>query len=406
MRARSAPVYLSVLVCLFACSRQPPALPHVDLGAGGVLLVSQSRFQTDSLNKPIPQPARLELLRFSGGALRREVLEDPLSNVFHKAMIVASDRDTSLFTIGGDAAALTRWKTGRVPSEPQRIWQPTFGGKHDRIRDIERGDVDGDGVAELVMATHDQGVVAVADQGADEAWQVSVVDSAPGTFVHEVEVGDLDRDGLAEFYATPSKPNLASGASQPGSVVRFSWDGARYVRTVVDSFPDTHAKEILVADVDGNGDELYVVKEASTTAEGEVIAPVSIVRYQLVGQAWQKEEVCTIPDKQCRFLLSTDLDGDGAAELVAAGFRSGIWWITPTATVPWRRELIDRESSGFEHACTAADMDGDGLQELYVASDDQKEVRRYVRTDGRFHRTVLAPMEGDFITWGLTAGRM
>jgi len=75
----------------------------------------------------------------------------------------------------------------------------------------------------------------VADE-IDGDWQITVVDSAPSTFVHEIEIGDLDRDGHLEFYATPSKPNRASGVSQPGAVLQFRWDGSQYARTVVDSF--------------------------------------------------------------------------------------------------------------------------------------------------------------------------
>ena len=407
MRSQTLFVVCVAFATFCSCARQEQAhVPGVDLGPGGVLLVCQSQFASDAQGNPVPQPARLELIRALDGRWDRAVLQDSMSNVFHKSIIDVSDGDTALFTIGGDDAALTKWRIGHVPSQPERIWHPSFGGKHNRVRDIERGDVDGDGRPELVMATHDQGVVAVADE-IDGDWQITVVDSAPSTFVHEIEIGDLDRDGHLEFYATPSKPNRASGVSQPGAVLQFRWDGSQYARTVVDSFPDTHAKEILVADLDGNGDELYVVKEAVTSAEApEPLVPVTIVRYQHAGVDWQKDEVCTIPDRQCRFLLTSDLDGDGRPELVAATFKAGLWLIAPTPIPPWRRELIDAESSGFEHACVTADMDGDGAQELYVASDDQKELRSYRHTEGRFVRTALLPMEGDGITWGLTAGRM
>lgn len=391
---------------LAACAPQESPIPGPNLGPSGVLLLCQAQFLTDATGAPIPGPARLELVRAVDGRWDRAILEDSLSNVFHKAMIVATESDTALFTIGGNAAALTRWKTGRIPSAPQRIWQPVFGGKHNRVRDIERGDVDRDGVADLVMATHDQGVVAVA-RWVGGNWEIVEVDSSPDTFVHEIEIGDVDGDGRLEFYATPSKPNRASGESQAGAVVRYAWDGAHWFRTVVDSFPDTHAKEILVADLDGNGDALYVVKEAVTSpGAAQPLFPVTIVRYRTAGDRWTSDTVATIPDRQCRFLLAADLDGDGRRELVAAAFKTGVWWIRPAATLPWPRELIDGDSSGFEHACTSADMDGDGVEELYVAADEQKELRRYVRREGAFTREVILPLTGEVITWGITAGRM
>ncbi|MBN1425946.1 VCBS repeat-containing protein [Candidatus Fermentibacteria bacterium] len=403
--------YRIALLCLpfallAACAPQEAPASRPDLGPSGVLLLCQAQFITGDQGAPVPGPARLELVRVLDGRWDRAVLEDPLSNVFHKAMIVISEEDTALFTIGGNAAALTRWKTGRIPSEPERIWQPVFGGKHNRVRDIERGDVDGDGLADWVMATHDQGVVAVARR-VGEDWEIVEVDGSPDTFVHEIEIGDADGDGQVEFYATPSKPNRASGESQAGAVLQYAWDGQRWARAVVDSFADTHAKEILVADLDGTGDALYVVKEAVISpGVAEPLAPVSIVRYRKTDDQWRSDTVATIPDRQCRFLLATDLDGNNSLELVAAGFKTGLWWIKPGATVPWQRELIDGDSSGFEHACTSADMDGDGTEELYVAADDQKELRRYVRRGGVFQREAILPLTGDVITWGLTAGRM
>jgi hypothetical protein len=39
---------------------------------------------------------------------------------------------------------------------------------------------------------------------------------------------------------------------------------------------------------------------------------------------------------------------------------------------------VAEDSSGFEHAAVLADLDEDRRDELYVASDDQHEVRRYV----------------------------
>src|SRR5262249_57357482 len=81
----------------------------------------------------------------------------------------------------------------------------TCGDKCDRLRDIEQGDVDGDGKPDLVIATHDQGVIAVVHP--EQGWRVEEVDRSPDTFVHEIEIGDVDGDGTAEFFATPSKPN-------------------------------------------------------------------------------------------------------------------------------------------------------------------------------------------------------
>ena len=85
------------------------------------------------------------------------MLEDPDSNVFHKAL----PWDGGLLTIGGSQALLRTWRFADGKWIAETRWNPKFGGKFDRLRDIERGDVDGDGKDELVIATHDQGVIAI-----------------------------------------------------------------------------------------------------------------------------------------------------------------------------------------------------------------------------------------------------
>src|SRR5438045_3596335 len=71
------------------------------------------------------------------------------SNAFHKAM----PWQDGFLTIGATKAMLKTWRFGDGAWSAVTRWNPTFGGKFDRLRDIERGDVDGDGKDDLVIAT-------------------------------------------------------------------------------------------------------------------------------------------------------------------------------------------------------------------------------------------------------------
>jgi hypothetical protein len=356
--------------------------------------------------KPVPGAARLDFVYREGGAWRSASLEDPESNVFHKAMLYPAAEGPRLLSLGGTAAIVKAWRKGEAGLEASTLWRQEFGGKWSRMRDAEIADLYGDGGQSIALATHDQGVVAVLrPEGPD--FEVKELDREPDTFVHEIEVGDLDGDGIPEVYATPSEPNRLDGTPQPGHVVRYV-PARGEGRVVVADLGQRHAKEVLVEDVDGDGrDELYVSVEGLVGgADGkQLLEPVEIRRYDADTPPGAGRSIAQIDDRLCRFLTAGDVDGDGRKELVAAAFKKGVWLLRPGAgpQAPWSSELVDAESGGFEHAALLTDLDGDARDELYVASDDHKEVRRYRWQDGKPLRDTIyrRPDDRPVFTWNL-----
>jgi len=380
----------------------PPAAADLDQG----LVLALAQF-VERDGKPVPGPARLEFLAFRGGKWQLSALEDPESNVFHKALAYGAEGGPRLLTLGGTAAIVKLWEKTEKGLVGTPIWLKDFGGKFSRMRDAEVADLYGDGRATIAVATHDQGGVALLRPNQGGSFDVVEIDHQADTFVHEIEVGDLDGDSVLEVYATPSEPNRLDGRPQSGHVVRYlpaKGEG----RSVVADLGKRHAKEILVADVDGDGrDELYVSVEGEVGGEGgkQLVAPVEIRRYDAGTPPEAGAVIATLDDRLCRFLTAGDLDGDGKPELIAASFSSGIWLLRPGADpkARWQRELVDADSAGFEHAALIADLDGDGVSELYVASDQHKQLRRYLWKDGKPVREVIYRRGDDrpIFTWNL-----
>lgn len=380
----------------------------LELPQGLLLSYAQFRVGADGKVTSLPGPARLEILKRHSGKWLVDVIEDKDSNVFHKAMLYAlPGQRPGILTLGGMKAMVKLWHAKGGVYSAQTLWQAKFGGKFDRMRDAEIADVYGSGIPSIVVGTHDQGVVAVLEPDKSGHIKVTQLDRQPNTFIHEIETGDLDGDGVLEIYATPSEPNKLGGGAQHGTVVSYV-PKLGQKRKIVADLHDRHAKEIYVGDVDGNGrDELYVSVEALTkqTDRGvEIVKPVEIRRFDQTSLGTSGAIVATLPDRFCRFLTVGDIDGDGNREMVAAAYRSGLWLLRPEKDkMLWHVENFERDSSGFEHAASFADLDGDGVDELYVAADEQGELRRYSWKNGKVNRETLLrrPHPKALITWNI-----
>ncbi len=361
---------------------------------GHGLLLSMALFGEAEDGTPIPLPARMGILAQHDGVWSYGWLDDADSNVFHKSFAYRpASGPAGILTLGGTGAAVKLWDTS---GNATTLWEADFGGAFSRMRDAEVGDIYGDGTLAIAVATHDQGVVAVLRPDGAGGFAVEELDRRPETIVHEIELGDLDGDGVLEIYATPTAPNRADGSAQPGKVVRYV-PGAGQGRVEVADLGFRHAKEILVADIAGDGrQELYVA------VEGVVGSKVQIRRYEFDTDPAEGVTVAELPGKLCRFLTVGDVDGDGDLEMIAATYKRGIWMLHPSGD-EWELELIDRDSSSFEHASILLDLDGDGRDELYVASDNQKEVRRYDWTADGWKKSVVMKYDDDFggFTWNI-----
>jgi hypothetical protein len=419
VRALKTGCFVVAAVALVACGGEADTIKNTAASApsaGGAprqepleggpypaLLVTQAQF-TEKDGKPVPGPAKLVIVRNTPDGWKTVTIEDPDSNVFHKAIAY----ETGILTIGATKAALKAWLWANGTWNQRTIWDPMFGGKFDRLRDIEVGDVDHDGQDDLVIATHDQGVIGVVHPFADRAWSIEEVDRQPDTFVHEIEIADLTGDGKKEFFATPSKPNKVD-QEQSGEVRVYRKTDQGWSEANVDTSLTTHAKEILAADIDNDkSSELYVAWEGAIGKDGKLEVPVTVKEYRLMsgeaGGMFVQRVVAEIPDRQMRVLAAGDVNGDGKTDIVGSSLKKGIWLFEREGT-GWKVKNIDDNSSGYEHPLHLADLDGDGALEIYVASEDQGELNVLRWKDGKFEKSVVIPLNKGDITWNITDGR-
>ncbi|MBN2803972.1 MAG: VCBS repeat-containing protein, partial [Deltaproteobacteria bacterium] len=374
---------------------------------GKALLVALSTFKKDDNGKyVIPDKGELQILTPSDNGWKSEMIKDSESNVYHKAL---QYKDEGILSIGANEAMLKLWNQNDSKWSSKTLWHTTFGGKQNRLRDFEKADFDGDGNEDLAIATHDQGVVAVVWNRGGK-WVPEEIDRQADMFVHEIEIGDLDGNGKLEIYATPSKPNTASGVEQGGGIIRFAWNGEKFEKSEVVHYDKRHIKEVLVADVDGDGKpELYASVEAQMGEGFKIEVPVDIVRFDYIdGKFVSKKVVQLAGERFCRFLTAGDIDGDGKKELVASAFSTGIHVIKQTGEGSYSDTVIDKESGGFEHATYMADIDGDGKLELYAADDNHGSINQYVYDGKKYVKTTinkrLVPKSA--MVWNITTANL
>ena len=133
------------------------------------------------------------------------------------------------------------------------------------------------------------------------------------------------------------------------------------------------------------------------------------VTYDELNSALPPEQVSSeqIEDTMTRFIIAEDFDGDGQREIIAASKKTGLYRVNPGAD-GWTVTQFDANSSSFEHAIVAADLDGDDQVELYVAADNQQELKRYDwnAETKTFDKTLIGKLQPSVFTWSIEAGTL
>lgn len=265
---------------------------------------------------------------------------------------VDADGDLEIVTSGG----VVYGPDGGGGYAPEWDYGTSFGFQ------VKLGDLDADGVDEIVGAV-DWTAVRVYSAVS----KMVVAEAVPAfTDLDTLEVGDIDGDPGAEILV---------GNGQWGSVYAYSYEPSPTPQLVVDwsiSTQDNGSTSLSFGDVDDDG-ELEFLWGTNLTSTGEdslVIAGLNpsigvewrnIAPSQLDGPFIGGRLVTVAPGRQELIYATASTDsGYAGTRLVAVNPDDGTVTLSEQIGTNWNRQV----------AIDAADYDGDGVEEVFLATSD------------------------------------
>ncbi len=277
--------------------------------------------------------------------------------------------------------------------------------------DVQVGDFDGDGHADLALAVHLSGLMVLLgddaghfrDGGAGLDFAVPGQAVPPGFSSRRLRVVDWDRDGHTDILALGEGPRLlpamrtkdarqaASGAH--GLVLYRRGADGRWQRT--DQGTDTQQNfgpAMALADFDGDG-------RIDVAAGTGFFGRRDLVSLHQPDGSWRAEDVSALrANAYVKAVAAADIDGSGRAVL-AVGYlsfegevwRTGVDVLRRAGTGQWTRTaLAVATETPPVHALAFGDVDGDGMRELVAVTEDGSTWLFHGSAGGAFERVPSA----------------
>ncbi len=252
------------------------------------------------------------------------------------------------------------------------------------------GDVDGDGVADLLIAGGDESAWLwrgpIGDggpSGPEPTTQTHFVSSDPGRDSDQEITGvsaggDVDGDGLPDVVLTSSYGGgylYTSGLEDAEILINSA---TTHLGATTDRYDDSACVD--VGDLDGDGiDEVALGVDDSEHAAFVYAGPLAPGDHGEAGDI----DILQTRDRDIHPTRVGDIDGDGLDDLALSGTgatnsgdgpASGLWIFTGGS--PWSRDLLSAaiildntgDNGAFGTAVASGDFDGDGSRDLVVSA--------------------------------------
>jgi len=245
---------------------------------------------------------------------------------------------------------LTPKVTGEEPQPFQRLWRVPIDGY---VFWSAKGDIDGDGLDDLVVAPHRGGapslhtVLAIKSDGSI-LWQKEM------TFVYSyVGVSDIDGDGKCEVILHPDEGDWRT------VVYAFDDDGTELWSFVDSAWGTGH---IAFADLDLDGlPEIVTMHIGWANYKTHALDGDGSLMWEF-NSGWPS------------YLMTGDVTGDGIDEVILSnhlGADEGVTVLDRMGNVLWKRHVNWYGESYCGQLFNLGDLTGDGVKDLAVVSTGQ-----------------------------------
>lgn len=257
---------------------------------------------------------------------------------------------------------------------------------------VALGDMDGDGLIDVVVAGNHNGVSVLKNQSVSGTVAFSpFVYPAPfgvADSVTSIAIGDIDGDGRPDLAIVHSKSN---GPLVLSVYLNTSTGGILSFAAGIDLVPGNAPQHVLIRDLDGDGKSDIVVANTKDTT-------ISVFQNTGSGTALSFITTTYRTGPGPTMIAVGDLDGDGKVDLAVSN--SGDYTLFGSNTVS---VLLNTSGSSLSFAAAATyttgtnpkgmaigDMDGDGKPDL-VTGDNAGTVSVLKNTGSGFSTAVSYP---------------
>jgi len=280
----------------------------------------------------------------------------------------------------------------------------------DLVRTIALGDIDQDGIDEIVVGTRPNGAVLILDR-APSGYVTTTIDrdqyGRGTTNTREVALADVDSDGALEILVATARASAEDWRATPGAIYLYRRSPGGWERILIDDHAGgTHTRMVAVADVKDDG-----IRQIISSAVGVVDPTTGLIdpqpelrMYKLTGTSALYEPIATLENMiKSRSFAAGDIDGSGRTSLVVGTRALGSRGLATThlfafrfdaATQAWRRETLDTSGPLGFHCVLIADLDGDGRAEVVASDDGRGLIKLYRKREHEWRHQVIHAAKG------------